>query len=61
MAYAWALQFWVEKVNLPAGGKPCLLVGSVIELWEEIKCYLSFSNEDVFSSMVLLKETSLPP
>ena len=35
VAYAWALQFWAEKVDLPTGGKPCLLVGSVVELWEE--------------------------
>ena len=32
VAYGWALQFWVEKVNPPTGGKPCLLAGSMIEL-----------------------------
>ena len=37
VAFAQALQFWVEKVNLPTGGKPCLLVGSMIELQEEME------------------------
>ena len=27
VAYAWALQFWAEKVNLPTGSKPHLLAG----------------------------------
>ena len=57
VAYAWALQFWVEKVNLPTGGKPCLLAGCVIELWEERECYLSFSNKNVFEGVALPEET----
>ena len=61
VAYAQALQFWVEKVNLPTGGQPCLLVGRVIELQEEMKYYLSFSDEDVFWGMVLLEETPIIP
>ena len=32
VAYAQALQFWAEKANPPTKDKPCLLVGSVIEL-----------------------------
>ena len=32
VAYAQALQFWVEKANLPTQGQPCLLAGSVVEL-----------------------------
>ena len=32
MAYARALQFWVEKVDLPTGGRPHLLAESVKEL-----------------------------
>ena len=51
VAYARTLQFWVKKVNLPTEGKPCLLVGSVIELQEEMECYLSFSDEDVFKGI----------
>ena len=48
VSYTRALQFWAEKANLPSGGQPHLLAGSMIELWEEVKCYLSFSDEDVF-------------
>ena len=32
VAYAQALQFWAEKVDLPTGGRPCLLAESVKEL-----------------------------
>ena len=45
VAYARALQHWVEQNNLPAGGEPHLLVQSVLELREEEKWYLSFTNE----------------
>ena len=54
-----ALQFWVEKADLPTGGKPCLLAGSVVELWEEMKCYSSFSDKDVFDGIALLEETPI--
>ena len=56
MAYAWALQFWVEKANPPTRGKPHLLAGSIVELQEEMKGYVSFSHEDVFSGIALLEE-----
>ena len=61
VAYAQALQFWVEKVNLPTEGKPHLLAGSVIELWEEMECYLSFSDEDVFKGIGLPEESPIIP
>ena len=61
VAYAWALQFWAEKVNLPTEGKPHLLVGSIIELQEEMKCNLSFSDEDVFKDVALSEETPIIP
>ena len=61
VAYTWALQFWVEKVNLPTGGKPCLLAGSMIELQEEMECYLSFYDEDVFKGIALPEETPIIP
>ena len=61
VAYAQALQFWVEKDNLPTRGKPHLLVGSIVELWEEMKCYFSFSEEDVFSGVALLEEPPIIP
>ena len=59
MAYAQALQFWVEKANLPTQGQPHLLAGSIVELREEMKCYISFSDEDIFIGMALLEEPSI--
>ena len=56
VAYVQALQFWAEKAHLPTQGQPCLLVGSIVELREEMKCYVSFSDEDIFSDMALLEE-----
>ena len=56
VAYAQALQFWVEKAHLPTRGKPHLLVRSIVELWEEMKCYISSSDEDVFSGIAFLEE-----
>ena len=53
VAYARVLQHWAEKIDLPAGGRPCLLAKSVKELREEVKCYLSFSDEEVFHGMAL--------
>ena len=47
VAYAQALQFWVEKANLTTQSQPCLLVGSVLELREVMKCYISFPNDAV--------------
>ena len=56
VAYAKALQFWVEKASLPTQGQPCLLAGSIAELREEMKCYVSFSDGDIFSDMALPEE-----
>ena len=56
VAYAQALQFWAEKVDLSTEDKPCLLAGSTIQLQEEMKCYLSFSDEDVFRGVALPEE-----
>ena len=61
VAYTWALQFWPEKVDLPTGERPCLLAESVKELWEEMRFYLSFLDEEVFEGVVLLKDTSIIP
>ena len=61
VAYTHALQFWVEKVNPPTEGKPCLLVGSLIELQEERECYLSFSSEDMIKGVAPPEETSIIP
>ena len=37
------------------------MVGSIIELWEEMECYLSFSDEDVFKGIAPPEETSVIP
>ena len=56
VAYARALQHWAEENNLPTGGEPQLLAGSVMGLREEVKWYLSFTNEEVFWGVALPKE-----
>ena len=53
VAYARALQHWAEQNNLPARGEPWLLAESVLELREEVKWYLSFTDEEVFWGMTL--------
>ena len=59
VAYAKALQFLAEKANPPTQGQPCLLAGSVLELREEMKCYVSFTDKDVFSGEALPEEPSI--
>ena len=61
VAYTQALQFWLEKADPPVGGRPCLLAESVKELWEEMRCYLSFLDGEVFKGMVPPEETSAIP
>ena len=56
MAYARALQHWAEQNNLLRGGEPHLLARSILELREEVKWYLSFTNEEVFWGMALPEE-----
>ena len=51
IAYAHVLQYWAEKSDLPTGGQPCQLAKSVKELLEEMKCYLSFSDREVFEGV----------
>ena len=53
VACARALQHWVEQNNPPAGGEPHLLAKSVLELREEVKWYLSFTDEEVFWGVAL--------
>ena len=61
VAYAQALQYWAEKTDPPAGRRPCLLAESVKELGEELRCYLSFSDEEVLKGIIPLEETSAIP
>ena len=60
VAYAQALQFWAEKANLPTQGQPHLLAVSVLELREEMKYYVSFSDKAIFSVVALPEEPLTP-
>ena len=53
VAYTRALQHWVEQNNPSAGGEPCLLAKIILELREEVKWYLSFTDEEVFQGVAL--------
>ena len=53
VAYARALQHWVEQNNPPAEGEPWLLAESMLDLREEVKWYLSFTDEEVFQGVAL--------
>ena len=56
VVYARALQYWAEQNNLPARIEPCLLVRSVLELREEVRWYLSFTDEEIFKGVPHPKE-----
>ena len=53
VAYARALQYWAEQNDLPTGGEPRLLAKSVLELMEEVKWYLTFTDEEVFRGVAV--------
>ena len=55
VVYTRALQYWAEQNNPPAGGEPRLLAKSIQELREEVRWYLSFTNEEVFQGVALLE------
>ena len=51
VAYAQALQFWVEKSNPPTPGQPCLLARSILELREVMGPYVSFLDDAILSGV----------
>ena len=68
IAYAHALQYWAEKSDLPTEKQPHWLAESVKELREEMRCYLSFTDKEVFKGVTPLEgmptslvEESQPP
>ena len=56
VAYARALQHWAEQNKPPARVEPHLLARSVLELREEVRWYLSFTDEEVFLGVAVPKE-----
>ena len=56
VVYARALQYWVEQNDLPTGGEPCLLAKGILELREEVKWYLTFTDEEVFRGVAIPEE-----
>ena len=57
VASAQAPQFGAEKANLPTQGQPHLLAGSILEMREEMKHYVSFPDDAIFSGMALPEES----
>ena len=51
VAYARSLQYWAEKQSLPRHWSLCPLVGSVVELWEVVKEYITFNHQDVICGL----------
>ena len=47
VAYAWGLQYWADRLNLPVDPDFCPLVRSVLELRERVKEHTVFSKQDV--------------
>ena len=55
VVYARALQYWVEQNDPPTGGELRLLANSALELREEVKWYLTFTDEEVFQGVTIPK------
>ena len=51
LAYAWALQYWVEEVCLPTLGDYCPLAMSVVELKWWVERHVTFSKQDIFRDL----------
>ena len=51
VAYTWGLQYWVERLNLPADLDFCPLARSVLELKERVKEHVVFSKQDVIQGL----------
>ena len=51
MAYAQVLQYWVEKVRLPAHPDYCPLAMSIVELMQCVKGHVTFYKWDVLQGL----------
>ena len=64
LAYARALQYWVEKVNLPVSGDPHPLVICLRELRQQVGMYITCNEQEILYGLgdVLLEdERGKPP
>ena len=61
VAYAQSLQYWVEKTDLPSGGRPCLLVESVKDCKKRWGITSHSNIEEVLKGVIPLGETSTIP
>ena len=51
VTYAWGLQYWTEKLNLPESPDFHLLVGSIVELREKVWEHVTFTNWDILQGI----------
>ena len=51
LAYARALQYWVEKVNLPVSGEPCPLAMCVRELRQQVGGHITCNKQDILDGL----------
>ena len=58
LAYARALQYWVEKVNLPVSGELCPLAMCVRELVWQVGRHITCDKQDILDGLrdVLLED-----
>ena len=50
LAYAKALQYWLEKAQLPIPGEPCHLAESILELRWAMELFTTFLDSEVPSN-----------
>ena len=55
IAYTQALQYWVEKSNLPKLGQPCPLARCILKFREMMEQYISFYDDTVLDGVALLE------
>ena len=58
IAYAWCLQHWAEKHNLPRNPDFCPWAESMRELWQTVQEYVDISYQDVVRDLEVEKPES---
>ena len=54
LAYAWWLQYWVEKVNPPMLSSYWPLAMSIVGLRQQVEGHFTFSKQDIFHNLGVL-------